>query len=210
FSVTSIPNADAHTISEFFEYGGVWSPEMLVSMFHMTVIVCTAMLLIAIVNSAPKLKLDGMKQLAVAGFAAVMGVGGILVFGAVSEIDSRLGADTAPTARTRTDSNVQAWAWTARQHDIPGKVAPANARQAFIDNCASCHGEDARGIKDQGANLVDSAFVKRLNDADLASFIQSGRQPGSPDSTMNLLMPAFDYLTAQEIEQVIAFIRNPK
>ncbi|MBL8629939.1 MAG: MFS transporter [Rhodospirillaceae bacterium] len=210
FSVTSIPNTDAHTISEFFEYGGVWSPEMLVSMFHMTVIVCTAMLLIAILNSVPKLKLDGFKQLAALGFAAVMGVGGILVFGAVSEIDSRLMSETVPTARAHTDSNVQAWAWKTRQHDIPGKVAPANAKQAFIDNCSACHGDNAQGLKGQGANLVASAFVKRLNDKELAAFIKSGRQPDSPDSTMKLLMPAFDYLTDEEIEQVIAYVRSAK
>jgi EmrB/QacA subfamily drug resistance transporter len=209
FSVTSIPDQDAQTISEFFEFGGVWSPEMLVSMFHMTVIVCTAMLLIAILNSVPKLKLDGIKQFATLSFAAVMGIGGILVFGAVSDIDSRLFSDTRPTARVHGDSNVRAWVWNARQHDIPGKVFSSSAKQTFIDNCSACHGEDARGMKDTGANLITSAFVKGLNDAALAAFIKSGRQPDSPDSKMKLLMPAFDYLTDQEIEQVIAFIRNP-
>jgi len=210
FSVTSIPNDDAHTISEFFEFGGVFSPEMLVSIFHMTVIVCTAMLLIAIVNSIPKLKMNGLRQLASLGFAAVMGVGGILVFSAVSEIDSRVGDDTAPTARVRDEHSVTAWAWDARQYDIPGKVAPANAKQAFIDNCSSCHGEDARGLDELGANLVTSAFVKRNNDAELMEFLKMGRQPDNPESTMNLLMPAFDYLTEAELEQVIAFMRNPK
>lgn len=209
FSVTSIPDADAHTISEFFEYGGVWSPEMLVSIFHMTVIVCTAMLLIAVVNSAPKLKLDGLKQLAGLGFAAVMGAGGILAFSALSPIDSRIGANTTPTARQRAEHSITAWVWPARQ--VQTAQAPAaGAKQTFIDNCSACHGENARGIEGQGANLVASAFVKKLDDAALMDFIKMGRQPDDPDSKLKLLMPAFDYLTDDEIKQAIAYIRSVK
>jgi len=89
-------------------------------------------------------------------------------------------------------------------------VGGLNAKQIFIDNCAACHGEDARGIKDQGANLVTSVFVKRMNDAELAGFIKMGRQPDSPDSTMKLLMPALDYLSDEDITQVIAYTRDPK
>jgi mono/diheme cytochrome c family protein len=89
-------------------------------------------------------------------------------------------------------------------------VSGVNAKQIFIDHCAACHGEDARGIKDQGADLVTSLFVKRLSDAEMVEFLKMGRQPDSPDSTMKLLMPAFDYLTDEEIAQAMAFARNPK
>jgi mono/diheme cytochrome c family protein len=90
------------------------------------------------------------------------------------------------------------------------QAASAGIKQLFIDHCAACHGEDARGIKDQGANLVTSMFMKRSNDAEVAAFLKTGRQPDAPDSTMKLLMPAFDYLTDEELAQVIAFTRNPK
>ena len=68
----------------------------------------------------------------------------------------------------------------------------ADAKQTFLDNCAACHGEDARGVKDQGADLTTSPLVKRSSDATLIEFLKMGRQPDAPDSTMKLLMPAFD------------------
>jgi mono/diheme cytochrome c family protein len=85
-----------------------------------------------------------------------------------------------------------------------------DAKQVFIDYCAACHGEDAQGIQDQGANLVTSPFVKRVSDAELVDFIKMGRQPDAPDSAMKLLMPAFDYLEDEDLAKVIAYTRNPK
>jgi len=89
-------------------------------------------------------------------------------------------------------------------------TAYADAKKLFIDNCAACHGEDARGLKDFGSNLVAGTFIKQQSDAELKEFLKMGRQPDAPDSTMKLLMPAFDYLTDEELDQVIAFARNPK
>jgi alcohol dehydrogenase (quinone), cytochrome c subunit len=90
---------------------------------------------------------------------------------------------------------------------IPNASALAGPPQIYIDQCAACHGEDARGVKDQGASLVSSAFVKRATADDLKSFIMSGRQPDAPDSAMKLLMPAFDYLTDDEMNAVVAFVK---
>jgi mono/diheme cytochrome c family protein len=84
------------------------------------------------------------------------------------------------------------------------------AKQTFIDNCAACHGEDARGVKDQGADLIASALVKGSSDATLMEFLKMGRQPDAPDSTMKLLMPAFDYLTDEDLAEVIAYVRHAK
>ncbi|THV25048.1 cytochrome-c oxidase, cbb3-type subunit III [Peteryoungia ipomoeae] len=48
-------------------------------------------------------------------------------------------------------------------------------RQVFADNCASCHGEDAKGIKDMGApNLADAIWLKAEGEAQIAAQI---RQP---------------------------------
>jgi mono/diheme cytochrome c family protein len=88
--------------------------------------------------------------------------------------------------------------------------AYADAKKTFIDHCGACHGEDARGLKEFGADLAASAFMKRSSDAELRDFLMMGRQPDAPDNKMKLLMPAFDYLTDEEISQVIAYARNPK
>ncbi|MDX2145456.1 MAG: cytochrome c [Rhodospirillaceae bacterium] len=91
-----------------------------------------------------------------------------------------------------------------------GSSRTAHAPQAYIDYCAACHGDDAKGLKDLGADLVTSAFVKRQTDAELTDFMKMGRHPDSPDSTMKLLMPAFDYLTDEELAQIVAFMRGLK
>lgn len=172
----------SHRGYDWHRFVGVFSSVVLVSALHMTVIVRTPMYLTAAINSFLKLRLIGLPQVAVLGFSAMMGVGGNVAFGAAPEIGSHLGSQTLPI----------------------------NAKQIFIDNCASCHGEDAGGIKDQGADLVKSTFIKRMSDAELKEFLKIGRQPDSPDSTLKLLMPSFDYLTDEELDQVIAYTRNPK
>jgi mono/diheme cytochrome c family protein len=92
----------------------------------------------------------------------------------------------------------------------PNRTALAAPPQVYIDQCAACHGEDAHGVKDQGASLVTSAFVKRATVDELKTFIMSGRQPDAPDNVTKLLMPAFDYLTDDEMSAVIAFVKTAR
>ncbi|MCY1665258.1 cytochrome-c oxidase, cbb3-type subunit III [Rhizobium sp. SL86] len=48
-------------------------------------------------------------------------------------------------------------------------------KQLFIDNCASCHGEDAKGNREFGApNLADAIWLKVKDEAEIAQQI---RQP---------------------------------
>ncbi|WP_102109765.1 cytochrome-c oxidase, cbb3-type subunit III [Oceaniglobus roseus] len=45
----------------------------------------------------------------------------------------------------------------------------------FADNCASCHGEDARGNRDVGApNLTDAIWLNAHDDASLTTLISKG------------------------------------
>jgi mono/diheme cytochrome c family protein len=86
----------------------------------------------------------------------------------------------------------------------PAATAP---QQVFADNCAACHGDDARGVKDQGVDLTTSDFVKRMDDDAFAAFLMVGRQPAERGSRTGQLMPAFDYLTPEETRAAIAFVR---
>jgi hypothetical protein len=58
-------------------------------------------------------------------------------------------------------------------------------------------------------DLTASALVRRQSDAELTDFLKTGRQPDSPESTMKLLMPAFEYLTDEQLAQIISFLRVP-
>ena len=51
----------------------------------------------------------------------------------------------------------------------------------FLDNCASCHGEDATGINDIGApNLTDEFWIYGASDEALFETIHDGRQGWMP------------------------------
>lgn len=55
-------------------------------------------------------------------------------------------------------------------------------RQVFVDNCAACHGEDAKGLRDFGApNLADAIWLKAGTEAGIAAQIRApkhGVMPG--------------------------------
>lgn len=55
-------------------------------------------------------------------------------------------------------------------------------KQVYIDNCASCHGEDAKGLRDFGApNLADAIWLKVNGEAGIAAQVahpKHGVMPG--------------------------------
>ncbi|MCB2106210.1 MAG: cytochrome c [Rhodobacteraceae bacterium] len=93
---------------------------------------------------------------------------------------------------------------------MPNRSAVNNdaSSRIYVAYCASCHGEDGRGLPDLGFNLVGNAFIRTSSNAELREFLMIGRRPGSPDSKMDLLMPAFDYLTDEELNAAIAQLRH--
>jgi cytochrome c oxidase cbb3-type subunit 3 len=81
----------------------------------------------------------------------------------------------------------------------PEPAVVAEGEQLFLDNCASCHGEDARGIEDIGApNLRDDFWIYGGDDASLFVTIYGGRQGW---------MPAWEgRLTAAEIRMLAVYL----
>lgn len=54
-------------------------------------------------------------------------------------------------------------------------------KQVFVDNCASCHGEDAKGGRDFGApNLADAIWLKVDGEAQIAAQIRQPRHGAMP------------------------------
>ncbi len=74
--------------------------------------------------------------------------------------------------------------------------------------CATCHGEDAKGLVNNGTDLTASAFIKETSDADLLTYVIEGREvPGG------VPMPPRGGFTEEmlpdgDIMKIIAFLRN--
>ncbi|AJD46107.1 cytochrome-c oxidase, cbb3-type subunit III [Rhizobium sp. SEMIA 4085] len=66
-------------------------------------------------------------------------------------------ADVLDATQTR---NVAAYVWSLTKTSSDIEMASAG-KQAFLDNCAACHGEDGKGSNDMGApNLADAIWLK--------------------------------------------------
>jgi mono/diheme cytochrome c family protein len=90
---------------------------------------------------------------------------------------------------------------------------PPNGRAIFVANCATCHGDEGRGMRtpaEVGFDLplpdfTDCVFANREADADWSSIIHRG----GPRRAFPRVMPAFDQaLTDDEIDAVIGYLRT--
>ncbi|QCI97925.1 cytochrome-c oxidase, cbb3-type subunit III [Agrobacterium larrymoorei] len=67
---------------------------------------------------------------------------------------------------------------TGKPHD-PAMIEPG--KQLFADNCASCHGEDARGNRDMGApNLADAIWLKAHGEEGIIAQIRTPKHGVMP------------------------------
>ena len=87
----------------------------------------------------------------------------------------------------------------------------AHGRTVFLKTCAACHAPDGSGVKAQGANLRESAFIRGKTDEQLLAFVKVGRQPFDPETKLHLSMPARGgnpALTDQDLVDAIAILRQ--
>ncbi|HJS29085.1 MAG TPA: cytochrome c [Anaerolineales bacterium] len=81
----------------------------------------------------------------------------------------------------------------------------------FNQTCFTCHGPDGKGIPNLGKDLTASEFVAQSSDADLLEYVKVGRPANDPANTTGIAMPpkgGFDFLTDDDIEAIIAYIRT--
>ncbi len=96
--------------------------------------------------------------------------------------DTRIGEMTAFADVIEPDEIRQAAAYvvslTGKPRD-PSMVEPG--KQVFMDNCASCHGENAEGNRDLGApNLADAIWLKVEGEDQIASQIRAPKHGVMP------------------------------
>ena len=85
-------------------------------------------------------------------------------------------------------------------NETDAALATASA-EAFADNCAACHGDDGKGMRDQGApNLTDTIWLYGGDAATINESIDKARYG---------IMPAFQHrLTPAEIRKVAVYVNT--
>lgn len=88
---------------------------------------------------------------------------------------------------------------------------PSDGEALFRQNCAACHGRDARGLPGLGKDLVEGAFARELSDADLVAFIERGRPADDRANTTGVPMPpkgGNPALTRADLADIVAYLRS--
>lgn len=102
---------------------------------------------------------------------------------------------------------------TASENTVAHAFDPEAAlrgKRVFM-NCMACHGKNAAGLANLGADLLHSKFVATSSDEELLAFVKKGRLASDPDSIMKLNMPAKGgnpALKDNQIQDVIAYVRS--
>jgi mono/diheme cytochrome c family protein len=89
-----------------------------------------------------------------------------------------------------------------------GAASAADGSAAFEQYCIACHGADARGIDNAGADLVASAFVRARSAAELVVFLEAGRLADDPGSRTGRPMPGFGWVTASELRALADYLKS--
>jgi mono/diheme cytochrome c family protein len=95
--------------------------------------------------------------------------------------------------------------FTSKLTSVPSGSAPTmrtadKAEATYKAKCAMCHGADGKGETPTGkamkVNDFASETVQRMSDADLTDAIAKGK------------MPAFKTLTADQVKDLVAYVRS--
>lgn len=91
------------------------------------------------------------------------------------------------------------------------KGDPGKGKEIYAKSCSGCHGPDGKGdgaaasaMNPKPANLADKTSMSKLDDKAVANVIVKG----GAATGKSPLMPAFSQLKAQEVNDLVAYIRS--
>lgn len=110
-----------------------------------------------------------------------------------------------------TDTPSATRASNSAQSPSATKGEVAKGKNKFSASCASCHGNEGKGITGLAPSLQNSAFSKSLTDEQLLAFIKKGREQNDPANKTKIAMPAKGgdpSLTDAELTDIVAYLRT--
>jgi DHA2 family multidrug resistance protein-like MFS transporter len=214
-SLEQLSEADAHQLTEIFEEGGIWSPEVLVYILHVGAILSAALLVVATLYSLPNLVFSGRRHLAAIGGAGLSGAICIGLF--VTLMDIRMqeeGEIVRGIPAARPAYAVMPYGMASRgQRDVPAFAPPVllSGREVFVFYCSDCHALDGKGVSGRGVDLTRSTFLQRLKDAELVAYLREGRQVDDPRNRTGGAMPGMKTMptfSPENYNQVVNYLRS--
>ena len=210
-SVNALSEGPANSITEIYHQGSQWSPEMLVFILHIGVLLCSSILIITLVNSIPKLRLTVSRQLSVGLIAVIISV---LSMGSYSlKAPGMINISNAETV-VSIAKPVAAFGMVSKSYDF---IEPVNASteesvnlnsQTYMSRCGFCHGANLEGIDGLGVTLIDSTFLKNMDLEETIEFLKVGRMINSEESISGGIMPGFSWLPEEELEEIADYIKS--
>ena len=210
-SVNALSEGPANSITEIYHQGSQWSPEMLVFILHIGVLLCSSILIITLVNSIPRLTLTVSRQLSVGLIAVIISV---LSMGSYSlKAPGMINISNTETVVSMAKP-VAAFGMVSRSYDF---IEPVNASaeesvnlnsQNYMSRCGFCHGANLEGIDGLGVTLIDSTFLQNMDLEETIEFLKVGRMINSEESISGGVMPGFSWLPEAELEEIAGYIKS--
>ena len=212
----SLQSADS--ITNIYHQGSQWSPETLVFILHIGVLLCSSILIITLVNSIPKIRLQTSRQISVILASLIVAV---LTMGSYSLNAPGIIDDSEDQSIIKANTpNVLAFGMSSRNYDLGLEASSTNtevmdnikpdeiSNQSYLMRCGFCHGSNLEGIPSLGITLEDSLFLQNMDINQTIDFLKAGRMPNSEDSISGGVMPGFSWLPESELEEIATFIKS--
>lgn len=113
------------------------------------------------------------------------------------------------------DGNVAPFGMASRKpvplEDAPAATVAADSgasSELYGLHCQACHGADAKGVQGLGLSLVDSALVASSSQDQLSEFLKAGRAADSPDSVSGVPMPAFAWMSDEQLADITGYLKS--
>ena len=217
-SISTMEKTSALNITDIYHQGSQWSPEILVFILHIGVLLCTSILIITFINSLPKINLNLNRHLSIVITSACIA---LVSMGVYSMQAPGYLVYNSPTATTNEKHNrVAAFGMESRSLDVVMKAKIGSidnklveegsqlGRENYQKRCVFCHGNNLEGVTNLGISLMNSDFVIETSLEELVEMLKVGRMPNSDNSITGGVMPGFSWLSESELNAVASYIKS--
>ena len=197
----------------------MWSPETLNFILHLSVILCTGILIISFVNSLPKLRMTIRKNGALLAGAAGVSAVSMAAYGLTAPGYVNLETVAIDRADRIVVAEVAPFGMASRKPvpvPDPVEVAPvtvdttqdAAMSPLYNVHCSACHGPNGEGVEGLGVDLVASEFVTGSDADALVVLLGEGRMPDAEISLTGRPMPSFAWMGEDELHGLAVLLQD--